>query len=524
MKAHALRCGLAAVAAAALVWASPAGADDAEAPEPSPAAAEMLESMREKGILTEEQYQDIYRKQALYEKEQREKDALPGWLEGWSFGGDLRLRFDRQDWGEPPIGPGDELTPGVDNVNLNTQRAQNQRDRGRFRLRVGASKELGYGVDVAFRLVTSTPTAYGTQIGRPSAVFATAEVADPRSLNASFTDFFSPKSVFFDRAFLSWEPGFAPGLLLRAGKMPNPFVSGNFTDFLFWDNDIQPEGVAATYHLDLWSEYLWSDTAAAYYFLSEVGSVHVDRDDVPLVSVIPRLDERDPYMWGVQQALTAQPWPWLRMGGRASYYDLMNLDTFFAAATMELGNSAGAIEDNPILVLAGPTSPFYTNGRSSGRIRELVLDVFMTFDYFGDRWQVTPFFQWLHMLSAVNDDQAYGVGITFGDEEFLELTVMYAKLQRNGSVALFTDSNLFDGLTNGQGWYVEVERRLTSFLKLRGAFFQSRMASEECDAAQALRNPLVCDNAFVEFPAAYAAARRTALDRYRLQLDLIAEF
>src|SRR5262245_47415976 len=70
----------------------PADATTTDAAAPSPAAGEMLKSMREKGILSEEEYDDLYRRQAKYEEQQREKNALPGWMQNWTFGGDLRLR------------------------------------------------------------------------------------------------------------------------------------------------------------------------------------------------------------------------------------------------------------------------------------------------------------------------------------------------------------------------------------------------------------------------------------------------
>ena len=75
-----------------------AHAADEKPPEPSPASAEMLKSMREKGILSEEEYEDLYRRQAQYEAKQREEDALPGWMSNWTVGGDLRLRAERIDW------------------------------------------------------------------------------------------------------------------------------------------------------------------------------------------------------------------------------------------------------------------------------------------------------------------------------------------------------------------------------------------------------------------------------------------
>ena len=68
-------------------------------PEPSPAAAEMLKSMREKGLLTEDEYEELYRRQAKFEAQQAMKEGVPAWLRDWTFGGDVRFRYDRRDFG-----------------------------------------------------------------------------------------------------------------------------------------------------------------------------------------------------------------------------------------------------------------------------------------------------------------------------------------------------------------------------------------------------------------------------------------
>jgi hypothetical protein len=511
--------------AAALVLVSAARADDPQPPEPSPASAEMLKSMREKGILSEEEYEDIYRRQATYEQKEREEQEVPGWMKNWSVGGDLRLRAERIDWREPILTPDRVITPGVDNVNLNTAKAIERRDRARVRLRIGAEKQITEGLDVGFRFVTSQGQTFGTQNGAPVANFSTNTVGDPRSSNVTLGDFFSPKTTYFDRMFLRWTPWFAKSLTLTGGKIPNPFVSGNFPDYLVWDNDIQPEGAAATYHFDFSPEYFWSDTRAGWFSIAEVGEVDVDTSAVPLYTTVSTLDEHDPYMYAVQQEFTGQPAPWLRMGGRASYYDLKNLNTKFAAASLDLGNTGDAITQNPLYVLLTPSSPYFTNGRSAGRMQEIVVDGYFTWNGLGDRWQVTPFVQWMFMPNAKAEDQGITIGVTVGDASFLKVSAQWSHIERNGTVALFTDSDIYDGFTNVKGWYITAERKLTKGVRLRAAYSDAKIVQPECLIAPTGRPLAFCNNgAFTVSPTNFAQAFTTNLDRFRVQLDLIADF
>jgi hypothetical protein len=69
---------------------------------------------------------------------------------------------------------------------------------------------------------------------------ATTENGDPRSSMQSLTGSFSRKSFDLDLAFFDWK--FATWGHLIGGKMKQPFVKPGQT--LFWDNDINPEGLA----------------------------------------------------------------------------------------------------------------------------------------------------------------------------------------------------------------------------------------------------------------------------------------
>jgi hypothetical protein len=159
------------------------GAADAVPPAPSPAAAEMLKSMREKGILSEHEFEDIYRRQAIYEHEEREKEKAPPWFRDWTVGGDVRIRLERIDRGDlelsrviPPSQQGLEkdLVRGEDNVDFLNNTAEGIRDRMRLRFRLGAERRLGENWTIGFRIATAQELDLTTDYGNASSTTAAA--------------------------------------------------------------------------------------------------------------------------------------------------------------------------------------------------------------------------------------------------------------------------------------------------------------------------------------------------------------
>ncbi len=515
----------------ATALAGAARAEEETTVEPSPATSEMLKSMREKGILSEEEYEDIYRRQAKYEENQRAKDALPGWLQDWTFGGDLRIRVDHETFHGQEVGPNVPLEPGKDNVDVVNGTASSQRTRTQLRLRIGAEKRLGDDFTLGFRIATSQATAFGTNSNQiPGATaFPTmgqTTLSNPRSANVDLGDYFSYKSIFLDRAYVRWSPAFAETLSVVLGKFGNPFVSKNFSgDFLVWDQDIQPEGIAFNWRFEAWPEKVWLDTVGGVFVISNVNGVTVDTTlsgTNTTTTTPPQMDDRTPYMYAVQEGLTVEPVEWLRAGIRGSYYDLQNLDQRFSAAVQEFGNGGGAISKNPIFFFLGPTSTYFESGESQGRMQEAVGDVYMSFSPFGDMWRVTPYFQYMGTLSGIeSQNHGYGIGVDLGSSEFLKLSFLYAMIQRNGTISIFTDSDMFDGFTNARGIYVAAERQLTRSLRMRVAYFKSKEAQPGC-AAEDKYPTLFCETAALN--PFLADFRKTSLDRWRLQVDMTVDF
>jgi hypothetical protein len=127
--------------------------------------------------------------------------AESGWVSRWQWQGDLRVRNDTID---------QEFNPAT-------------RNRNRFRARVGA----------VARVNDST---------RVEVQFATGEGGDARSSNQTFTDANSRKALDLDLAYVEWSP--TDTLKITAGKMRYPWVR---TQSYFFDNDVNPEGLAAAW-------------------------------------------------------------------------------------------------------------------------------------------------------------------------------------------------------------------------------------------------------------------------------------
>lgn len=507
---------------------STASADpEATPPEASPAAAEMLKSMREKGVLSEEEYEDLYRRQARWEAKQRQEAETPGWMKDWTFGGDMRLRLERFDYGGFDDDD-DGLEPGDDNVDTFNDRAIDKRNRARARVRLGAEKKVGAGLGFGFRVATSEGTIYGSNTARGAdggANFGRTLEGDPRSSNVSFGRYFSPKYLYFDRFYMKYEPTFAPTLRLAAGKVANPFTSNEWSSDIFvWDHDINPEGVTLDYRFDLVPEKVELRGVFGGFLIDEIGEVTIDsaNDTEPSV-VFPDRDDEDPYLFAYQLGVKATPLDWLKLGSRVSYYDYQKIGARMSAALMDFGNGGEAIHHNPIYrALIPPGAEHSETGRSRGDLQQLVVDGFMSFTPFGETWKVTPFVQWTSILNAAHQDEGWVFGVDLGTPDVLKISLIGARMQRNATVSIFTDSDFFDGFTNVRGWGVVLERKLTRSLRVRGTYLNSRLDEEACAAEDA-----GLPSAFCEYGGNNSALERyrsTSADRERWQIDLMMDF
>lgn len=155
-------------------------------------------------------------------------EALPEWLDRFSFEGDMRLRLqnDRLSTGNTPSGDGFVDPSGLSTraADMTTIGANTQENRDRFRLqaRLGVLAKISDSLDAGLRLTTGNAT-------------------DRVSTNQTMGQNFNKYSLMLDRAYLRFKP--IDEITLTGGRIANPFFS---TD-LVWDPDLNFEGFAATY-------------------------------------------------------------------------------------------------------------------------------------------------------------------------------------------------------------------------------------------------------------------------------------
>lgn len=177
-----------------------------------------------------------------------EPNAIPSWLDSIKWEGDLRLRYQTDDFvsdnataadyaweswetdmatgGFSAVDP-NALTRAADFAKVNskgepTGNASEKRDRFRLRARLGMLAKVSESWSGGIRLATGSAT-------------------DRVSTNQTLGQDWNRYTLLVDRAFLKYDP--AEWLTISGGRIPNPWFS---TD-LVWDEDLNFEGMAASW-------------------------------------------------------------------------------------------------------------------------------------------------------------------------------------------------------------------------------------------------------------------------------------
>ena len=123
------------------------------------------------------------------------------WADRISIKGDIRLRQE-----------------GID------EEGEENRNRGRYRVRLGLSAKVSEDVKVVVQLASGADS--------------------PVSRNVTFDGGFDVDDIGFDLAYVDWT--FADGWNFYGGKMKNPLFRAGGAP-LIWDGDLNPEGLAVKY-------------------------------------------------------------------------------------------------------------------------------------------------------------------------------------------------------------------------------------------------------------------------------------
>lgn len=212
----------------------------------------LIKKLIEKGILTEQEAQEIKNEVIAEESSLQEKKGsapkpqepptqkeLPQWVQDMKLKGDFRLRH--------------EWAKRNDSTDLN-------RNRGRIRYRLNLETKVNDQVQVVAGLASNG--------------------GSPRGTNVTFSDTFAKSSANLDLAYVQYTPN--EHIALTAGKMRIPFWTP--MEFL-WDADLTPEGGAANFN--------WKINERTKLF-SNVSALVIDEIAT---------DESDPFMYTIQSGM-----------------------------------------------------------------------------------------------------------------------------------------------------------------------------------------------------------------------------
>jgi hypothetical protein len=273
-------------------------------------------------------------------------------------------------------------------------------------------------------------------VGRPTDTItlglsmATTEGGDPRSSNQTLTGVFSRKSLDLDLAYFDWK--FASWANLVGGKMKQPFVKAGQS--LFWDNDINPEGLAFVFNQGIFF-------GSAYnYWLTEVsGAENTQTSDTMLYG--GQFGARVPV--GASTLTLA-----------AHYYDLQGgqgRSPFYVApgATLGAGNANGNTTCTPALcgIPAAPTLAYDYE----------VIDLMAQLNLNLGSLPLQLWANGVQNQGADDLDTGWAAGFLLGaasNYRTWEFGVNYHNVEKDAVFAQLFDSDFGGGVTDTKGWVV----------------------------------------------------------------------
>lgn len=357
------------------------------------------------------------------------------WADSIVWKGDVRYRTElRQDVGKNGYGPGKDP-----NQNL---------EYDRLRARIGLEAQVNENVKAVVRLTTD---GFGTGgEGTGSAVGG-----DPQSGNVDLNNGASKKGIYLDLAYLDWN-FFGPDnseLHGLAGKMANPFITMN--DDLVWDPDTTPEGLALKGQYDLSPVTLLG--SAGYFVLNNQDKVNTRYNQT--------------YMYGAQGAAKYEFCPEVSLTLGASYYNFNHIQGL-GASTVNLITSTST------------NGTFYGNDlNSDGTWRDgyTVIQPFASLDMFPTIYDrivpVSVYAQGVDNIDAKNLSKGEMFGATLGkakNPQTAEFGASWAKLERDSTLGMWTDSDRWGGGTDGEGYKLYLKYMILKNLAGQVTYFDDR--------------------------------------------------
>jgi len=362
----------------------------------------LLDKLVDKGILTTKEATELRQEADQdFNKAYQVKTGMPDWIDQLKIYGDFRGRMEMFYF--------DNDAPGSSQPN-------NDRQRYRYRLRVGMTATMKENFEAGFRFTSSDPV--GTFGG------------DPISGNTTFQDNGSKKFLYVDLAYGKWTPiKTGPWLLSGTiGKMENPFV---VSDMIF-DADYTPEGAA------IQAAYTFNDVHSlkfnsGVFVLDEIGQN---------AAGAPQSSE-DPYMVGFQLKHDAKWSPKLSSSAQVSWLSIFSEQSLVngAVPNVNVGNTR-----------YGTTPPPPGNNFPGGLVNDytpVVVGASVTYSLdkvlgYKGAFPITVLGEFAHNTGATDNNQAWWAGVTFGKsgkKGNWEVSYRYKRLEADAWYEEMVDSD-----------------------------------------------------------------------------------
>jgi hypothetical protein len=399
------------------------GAGPVTAAEEEQALTDLVQILKNEGVLDEGQYNELTAKAA-------KREAKQSWTDRISLWGDLRGRWE-----------GFYYTKSDSDYK--------DRNRLRYRFRLNGKAKINPYATVQFRLVSGGD--------------------DDRSTNRTLGDLadFASDPIRIDRAYVRLTP-FKEGrypdengsLFAEFGKAPNPYIRKIAKDYMLWDADMNLEGVSFVTDREVVDNVgLYFNTG--YYVVKENSSAS------------------DPYLFAAQLGTEAGVTRNIELGARISYFRFGKVDDDMllrgaegSAVTSSSGNILdGMTTGDSVSILESRVYakfgyfedwPITVYGSISGNLSAVASDT----------------------LGVGREHLAWGVGGEIGDKKkWLVLGLNYYDLQANAQFSQFVDSDLFDGNTNRKGFAFYGSKQILENTEVALTTFWSRPSNKDAGYA-----------------------------------------
>lgn len=238
--------------------------------------------------------------------------ALPSWLNRITLEGDVRVRYQSEDWDKRNVSAAEDFGFAYQNDpafegplawSPDLTNTQDRRNRMTLRARFGLTSDLAYGFKAGVRLSTGNAQAVSTS----------------QTLGGSNGNF-SKYSVQLDRAWIQWQ-AFTPDVTAMAGRFASPYFGGD----LIWPDDINFDGAAVK----------------ASHAFNDANKVFVTAGAFPLIEFAS--DTSDSWLYGAQVGAQFKPAENAQFDIGLGYYDFRHIEgRFDARYPNDVGSFASA--------------------------------------------------------------------------------------------------------------------------------------------------------------------------------------